>query len=206
MRYEIRREEEIKQSLNLQTSDFRLRSGFTLLEVIAAIFLITVGIIGSYSLITQTISSSTFSKDKLIAAYLAQEGIEIVRNIRDTNWLERISLDPANLWDEGLTNCSGVCDGTTGNGCMVDYNHSYSPADPYHPVLPQYTGDVLNIDSNGFYSYSTVLPFTPTKFKRKVVINPNGSDILNVCVYVEWQEKGITHSTVAREDLYQWRY
>ena len=55
------------------------------MEAIVAIFVITTGIVGVLSLVTQTISSATFSKDKLIAAYLAQEGIEIVRNIRDTN-------------------------------------------------------------------------------------------------------------------------
>jgi len=187
-----------------KSNNSTINKGFTILEVIVAIFLLTVGIFGSYALITQTIFSSTQVSEKLIASYLAQEGIEIVRNIRDTNWLERLE-DPVHPWDEGLTNCSGSCNGTTGNGCIVDYNHSYDPADPYHPVLPQYTGvDVLNIDNSGFfYVYSVG---TPTKFKRKVVINPNGSDILNVCVYVEWQEKGITHSTMVREDLYQWRY
>ena len=178
-----------------------MKKGFTVIEVIVAIFVIVTGIVGVLALVTQTISSATYSSNKLIAAYLAQEGIEIVRDIRDTNWLEQYT-DPSNLWDEGLTGCGGVCDETTGNGCIVDYNHSYDPLDPYDPDLPLYTGQVLNIDTtNGFYSYSVP---TPTKFKRKIVITP-GVDILAVCVRVEWQEKGVTRQITAQENLYNWK-
>jgi len=176
-----------------------MTKGFTLMEAIVAIFLLTVGIIGVSILITNTISSTRISTDKLIASYLAQEGIEIVRNIRDTNWLEPSHSPPApHPWDEGLTTCGGACDATTGNGCIADY---ISSADS-HPNLTTYTGQVLNIDTaNGFYSYSAL---TPTKFKRKIVIMPAG-DILNVCILIEWQAKGKTYQIEAQENLYNWK-
>jgi len=63
-------------------------AGFTILEVVVAISLITVGITAIFTLYQQTISITRVSSQRLIAAYLAQEGIEIVRNIRDTNWIE----------------------------------------------------------------------------------------------------------------------
>jgi hypothetical protein len=71
-----------------------------------------------------------------------------------------------------------------------------------HPDLTtKYTGQVLKIDTvNGFYSYSAP---TPTKFKRKIVIISAG-DILNVCVRIEWQEKGKTYKVEAQENLYNW--
>jgi hypothetical protein len=177
------------------------KKGFTLAEVILAIFLLTTGIIGTYTLIAQTISSITYSSNKLIGAYLAQEGIEIVRNLRDSNW-----LDPATIsWDEGLltANCDGIRDSTINNGCRVDYNHSYD-IDKDNPLLPLYNGEYLNIDSNGFYSYSVNPPFTQTNFKRKIVINSGGVDILNVWVRVEWETRGKTYNITAQEDLYNW--
>ncbi len=61
--------------------------GFTLIEVLMAIFLITVGIGGSFALINRIMDFSSVSSDRLQAAYLAQEGIENVRNTRDSNWL-----------------------------------------------------------------------------------------------------------------------
>lgn len=174
-------------------------AGFTLLEVIVAIFILSVGIIGSYILIAQTISSTSYASNKLVASYLAQEGIEIVRNIRDTNWLERIE-DFTHLWDEGLTSCGGLYDWTNGNGCRVSYTDT---ADKEVDLNIAYVGQKLYINTvSGFYSYSAP---TPTKFKRKVVINPNGSGILKVYVYVEWEEKGKPYSTAAQEDLYNWQ-
>jgi len=152
--------------------------GFTLLEGIVAIFLITVGVGGAYALISQTISSAIISSQKLIASYLVQEGIEIIRNIRDTNWLEGTS------WNDGLPSGDWEVDYKTQN------------------LTQGYAGRYLNIDSNGFYSYS---PGSPTKFKRKITILPEGSDILKVIVEVEWQERGRTHRIKAQENLYNWK-
>ncbi len=162
------------------------KKGFTLLEVIVAIFLVTVGISGVFLLITRTIGIISLSFSQLTAAYLTQEGIEIVRNVRDTNWLD--PLNPS--WDDGLSAGNWEADYTT-------------------PTLNDtYDGDLLNIDGDGFYSYS---PGTPTKFKRRITIVPEDidldgiNDILKVTVLVEWQEKGKIHSHTAQENLYNWK-
>jgi len=173
------------------------------MEAIVAIFVITAGIVGVSSLVAQTISSATFSKDRLIAAYLAQEGIEIVRNIRDTNWLEGTT----NPWDEGLTSCS--------TGCEVDY-YCTTVVDPdatnppSHNCLASYgTGNFLKLDTNNFYNYATG---TETKFKRKITISkeeyPAGSgryDKMIVTVEVFWEERGKPHSFPVQENLYNWK-
>ena len=76
------------------------QKGFTLLEVIAAIFVLTLGISGPFALVEQLLVSASLAQDKLLASYLAQEGVEIVRNIRDSNWIDPSS--PAPDWDNGL--------------------------------------------------------------------------------------------------------
>jgi type II secretory pathway pseudopilin PulG len=187
---------------NLNKNKFKylypnITKGFTLAEVLVAIFILVTGIIGVSFLITNTISSVNHSSKKLVAAYLAQEGIEIARNIRDTNWLQH-QANPTNPWDDGLTVCQCTCDDMSFDGaCVVDY---MSPmiADP---ILEEFdaTHDYLN-NSSGFYSYSAG---SPTKFKRKIVILPDG-DVLHVCVRVEWEERGISYHVMAREDLYNW--
>jgi type II secretory pathway pseudopilin PulG len=63
---------------------------FTLLEVILAIAVLTAATAGVFSLIIQTFASASLNQSKLVAAYLAQEGLEIIRNIRDSNWLAQI--------------------------------------------------------------------------------------------------------------------
>ena len=78
--------------------------GFTILEVLVAVFIITVGGLAAYAMVQQIVFDTFSSSYRLTAAYLAKEGIEIVRNIRDTNWLE------AENWDNGLTSTDwAVC-------------------------------------------------------------------------------------------------
>ena len=87
-------------------------AGFTILELIMAIFVMTVGVLGAYAVVQQIIVYTLVSSSRLTAAYLAQEGIEIVRNIRDTNWL----TVPPVVWNEGVSSSQeivGFLDGTT---------------------------------------------------------------------------------------------
>lgn len=165
--------------------------GFTLLETLLTIFVITVGLIGGMTAILRTLNLSSFSSSNLIATYLAQEGIEIVRNIRDTNWLE--ARTTTNSWDEGLTNCTA--------GCIADYKHSYGP-NLIDPNLPSFNEQFLNIDANGFYSYS---PGIQTTFKRKITIQKPQPDRLDVKVEVTWIEKGKSYTFSTQENLYNWR-
>ena len=156
-----------------------MKRGFTLLEVLVATFIITVGIMGSLSLVSRTIYSANISSKRLIAVYLAQEGIEIVRNIRDTNWLEQIS------WNDGLIGCLFP------TGCEADYDDQ---------ALVSYLDRKLYIDNNGVFSYSPSA--TQTEFKRRITVTPNGSDILEILVSVDWQGK---IEVTAQENLYNWR-
>ena len=170
-----------------------VKNGFTLLEMIMAIFVITVGILGIMSLIQKAMVSTSISSSRLAAVYLAQEGIEIVRNTRDVNWLEVGIL--ANSWDEGLTACGGI-------GFIADYNHSYGP-DQIDPTFPCYAGQPLNIDSDGFYGYSSGIQ---TKFKRKIIVTTaSDPDIRNVSVEVSWQDRMMPYSLSVQENLYNWR-
>ena len=156
--------------------------GFTLLEVITAIFILTVGVGGAFSLIHQTLSIASLSELKLTGAYLAQEGMEIVRNIRDKAWLEK-RTGPAIMWDEYLPVGNWKADYLTQNLTQI------------------YSGTLLNIDANGFYGYSAG---TPTKFKRKILIEKPEIDKIKVTVEVLWEERGRTHSVEVLEYLTNW--
>jgi Tfp pilus assembly protein PilV len=157
---------------------------FTLIETITAIFILTTGILALSSLISYFISASSISSQRLVAAYLAQEGIEIVRNLRDTNLLNGRS------WNYGLTSCSLGC-----------YNFDYRSQS-----IPDNTNclgkNFLNLVNN-FYQCSDS---SPIKLQRKVTItqisNPPG---LKVLVEVSWQERGRSHSLTAQANLYNWQ-
>jgi len=69
--------------------------GFTLIEVIVAVFVVALIVVGVFSLVQSTIVYRSFAVSQLQAAYLAQEGIELVRNRRDANWIR----NPIPEWD-----------------------------------------------------------------------------------------------------------
>lgn len=164
---------------------FKKEKGFTMLEVIVTIFILVVAVIVAYYAFYKIMVTTSMISSRLTAAYLAQEGIEIIRNIRDTNWLNSLE------WDTGFWVCWSGCeaDYTTGTGISGETS------------LRAYTGEPLNIDANQFYSYSGG---TPTKFKRKITITTEGDNLLKVSVLIEWQERGEPYNFEAEEHLYKW--
>jgi len=57
--------------------------GFTLVETLVAIALLTIAIVAPMTLTQQSLSSAYYARDQITAYNLAQEGIESVRAIRD---------------------------------------------------------------------------------------------------------------------------
>jgi len=62
------------------------QNGFSLIEIIFSIGIITTSVISLLLLFGYNVRSEADNKNKLVAVYLAQESIEIVRQLRDNNW------------------------------------------------------------------------------------------------------------------------
>lgn len=67
-----------------------------ILEVVIAIYIAVVGILSIMNLVLASIKVERMNHNMLIATNLAREGIEVARNIRDSNWISGAS------WDSGL--------------------------------------------------------------------------------------------------------
>ncbi len=82
------------------------KKGETLIEVLIALFVVTLGATTATSLIVTALRSNQFNKDSLIALNLAQEGLEFMRNLRDSNWL-RFSANTQGCWNmkPGVETC-----------------------------------------------------------------------------------------------------
>ncbi len=66
----------------------RKQKGQTLIETLVAAFILTMGISAAIGLANYSLRATTQIKQQLIALGLAREGIEAVKNMRDTNWLK----------------------------------------------------------------------------------------------------------------------
>lgn len=63
----------------------RTKKGFSLGEVMVAMFILLVGMADAVFLTANSIRDLGDGRDAMVAASLAQEGVELVRNVRDNN-------------------------------------------------------------------------------------------------------------------------
>ncbi|MBI5421631.1 hypothetical protein HZA44_00660 [Candidatus Peregrinibacteria bacterium] len=64
------------------------RKGETILETVIAMGILAVGISLASTIVGSSLRSINASKNRIIAISIAREGLEAIRNIRDTNWLK----------------------------------------------------------------------------------------------------------------------
>jgi hypothetical protein len=57
-----------------------------------AILVFTFGLLSAYMLVDSAMSAAINGRDEIIAANLAREQIELVKNLRDTNWLQNLNF------------------------------------------------------------------------------------------------------------------
>jgi prepilin-type N-terminal cleavage/methylation domain-containing protein len=164
--------------------------GFTLIETLVAISVLTMIIIGPLSLATKSIGASLVSQNQITAFYLGQEAIEYVLNIRDNNFLQSID------WLNGLNQCFGA------NGCYVDIpNNIINSCGANCPKI-KYDG------TGGFYyNYQTGQDTIFTRTVKITKINIGGAqDEARIEVTVQWLEKfGGQKSFTLQKDIFNWK-
>lgn len=79
------------------------QSGFTLVETLVAISIFTLSVLALMVALGGGLKSASFAQSKVTASYLAQEGIELMRNMRDTFVLYD---GGQNGWSDFLTHVS----------------------------------------------------------------------------------------------------
>ena len=137
--------------------------GYTILEVIIAIFVIVTGVFSILTLVVSSLSNTTQALDYLVAANLAREGIELVRNQRDTNWYKN------NDFDYGLTDATEYT-------AIVDYDD----IDASNDIIFNFIADDIDdptcqlYRSNGVYTRDIG---NATKYHRLIYLNDICQDI-----------------------------
>lgn len=180
------------------------QSGFTLVETLVAISIFTVSVLTMIVVLSDGIANTNYAKKKVTSVYLAQEGIETMRNMRDTYML--FSL-PANKWSDFITKINPC---TNARGCYFnDWNLDYS--DPMMPItnIPLVACGVncptlLYDSSTGKYNYNTGIN---SGFRRKVNITYNptvDANSVEVEVTIFWTQGSGTYQLSVYNNLVNW--
>jgi hypothetical protein len=176
-------------------------NGQLLIEALVAISVMMVGMMAVFGVLSQSLSLSRVAADQYIAANLASEGVEIVKNMVDSEYLD----DPTTLLPRAFG--ESISDGDSDQFCAVDIYTQPAYLDVENNSWncesnPDDT-QVLGFDAdNGRYSIDRG---QPTKFRRYVSVS-KGDPTIKVISTVEWSTKGGSPSTVTIVDvLYNWR-
>jgi len=167
------------------------KNGFSLLGVIIAVFIFSVGLVGISALANYSIGVANSSKMSIIAAGLAQEGIEKIRDIRQMN---------AN-WDNWEW-YDGTLSGT--KYYQVQYDDD---EERFNNSKIDSLDDAIFLRFNlatGIYSYDLV-GTEETSYTRTLTLTKRPEGEISVIVEVKWQDKGKEKSLIAEDRLWNWR-
>lgn len=163
------------------------QAGFSIAEVMIALAILTFILTSGLAAVSSNLRTALFFTNELTAINLAQEGVEIIRNIRD------------NAWHSG-----SACfeDAIRSGSYSLDYNaNSLSDSVGGNPLLRR--------DSRGFFNYSDG---TDTIYRREIELTDEAGGGAPCTVYkkkvaaeITWTIRGENRTFILEDYLYDWK-
>ena len=199
--------------------------GFTLIELIIALAVFSVGIMAAFTLALAGLNSSKDNYARIHAVNLAREGLEMIRNERDSNWLKINNNTDCNdiqggiqicSWNENLSTGYYIVDGdgisslsidnldniNTCSNCGLKYNstsHLYDHSSYISTNLYRAIEikDICLVDNNEEEKVETV--------NNSCNIDTATTIGIEVTSRVYWELLGKEHHIDVKEKLYNWK-
>lgn len=181
------------------------RVGFTLIETLVAVSLLSIAIIAPMTLASQSLSGAYYARDEITAFNLAQEGLEAVRAVRDGQILNiSQTVDPSGI---DLFGAIPNDQDFTVDSRIQDPENAMTVC-PLNGCPPLQTDGTL-------YGYdSDTVTWVPTNFTRTMracYVQESGecgaaaTDEIRVTATVSWPAAGgQTRSFTISADFYRW--
>jgi type II secretory pathway pseudopilin PulG len=93
---------------------FKHNKGFTLVEAMFAIFILTFVIVQLMTVVSSSLYSARYAKQEIIMNFLIQEALDGIRNDRDN----RVFLNGGNLWEIFVDEYNNKC--SDGKVCQIE--------------------------------------------------------------------------------------
>jgi prepilin-type N-terminal cleavage/methylation domain-containing protein len=159
------------------------RAGFTLIEMLVAVFIFSLALAAFMGIASRGLQAARYAQDEVRADYLAIEGIEVIRNIRDQ---ALITGAPNTNWESVFDKdgCLDHLDDSDDNSCAFELDDEIK-------IYPCSNCSVYFSQDNGdFRQFRLKVPnsYTPTNYIRKIRIDKidDGLDEVIVTVNVAW--------------------
>ena len=157
-----------------------LKHGFTLVETLVAISILMLAILGPLTIASTGLRNSMYARDQITAYYLAQEGIEYARYVRDDNYINGAD------WLANLGHCVNQ------NGCTIDIPAWFD--DGYGNYADGNQNKDMYINPDGEYTYVNF--GTPSRYTRIITVGETIEDKeAKITSTVTWQTGSLSTKT-----------
>ena len=203
----------------------KIKKGFTLLEVLVAVLLLSITVAALLTLVADSITSASYGKNELTATYMGQEALDYFRNARDTKLHQGATSATWNDFLRGVNSKLapefgdpvGGIDCYSANGCELDvFGLNSFNSEPYVQGCSLGCTEVKKATSSllggmSYYTINSSTNGTPTSFVRTIRLKQptgtafnSGADVVLVEVTVTWRNGAALRSKVFTETLYNW--
>ena len=161
---------------------------FSIIEILIWIFIFSLWIISIYAILIATININTYNKNYIVATNLAREQLELIRNIRDSNYvkIQKYNQLNPNQFSSNEDDYSGVILMSTWIFYKIENNFTWTA---WFPIKMEIIDNLLEwqenlttdemenyklcLDSENKYMYCdfTDISHKPTKFYKYIEIS-----------------------------------
>lgn len=185
-------------------------TGFTLLETMIAVTILTLAVAGPLFTASRAIVATQLAQSQLTASYLAQEGIEYVRRMRDDEYLATYKTGGANISSAAWT-------AFVSSGNSMSITQCRSSTCTLDPFRIMGTGGGFSLQpcsgaactplylSNGTYTEQNIGGAQVTSYVRTIQavdVSPTDERIVSK---VSWNFHGTVYSVTVTDHLTPWQ-
>lgn len=180
----------------MNTSLNHNHKGFTLIETLFAVLIFSASLISLMTIAGRGIAAATTAREQTVAHYLAQEGIEVVRNIRDSAFL-------GGGWSDGFNQC------TETDPCHLVYGTTSStPPELVSCTVTGTNGCPIYESMGAFVDGGDLSPYT-----RKIYTIPSGDpnpvtgsiSEYKIISEIRWTSKNVNRLVTLQTLVKEWK-
>lgn len=143
-----------------------------------ALGIIVIGLLSVFGFIARALSANRIVSNQFTGAYLASEGIEVIKNIIDGNIMQD------KPWNSGFGS--------------ADYEVDYTSLN----LIPSQNRNLSFDGNSGYWGYSIG---SPSIFKRTVKIRMIDTDEIQANSVVRWADRSGVKEINVEDHFYNWR-
>ncbi len=186
----------------MKTNNKKFNKGFTIIETLVAVFILSIAITAFMTLTSQSILTARYARNEITANYLAQEAADYIRNQRDTKAFQLGDND----WI-GFRNYFGDQNNTlcfSNQGCYIDARANTVT------ICPSGGCPLLDFDGdrNESFYYYDINNTTNSVFKRTIKMEDSTGlvdpDEVYVTITIDWKNGSTDKTKVLHFSLLNW--